>query len=107
MQPGGREADQLRGYTDLNGALGASGLCAPEKAAAIARWPGVSWRRCHGDVWPSSLRWADRLMGARAESAVCRFINHVKVAVDPDGHTEAKVYLAYRHTRVAHGRISE
>jgi len=103
--PGERKPEQLSRFAALIRTLVACGLCDPDKAAALSKWEGVNWRAVQRRAWPRSLYWVDRFMQSRAESAICRYISFVKVAVGPQGHFEAKAYLAYRHTWLDRGDL--
>ena len=74
---------QLRGNIDAEGqsllkGLRDQGLCSAEKQAALLAWPGRGTA-----LLPHSLPW----------SLISRRLNHVKLAIGPDGSIEAKAYL--------------
>lgn len=63
-------------------ALVREGLCAPEKAAALAEWPGWSMEQLPHELW---------------RSLVIRRANHVKVVLEAGRAPEAKGYLCIHH----------
>jgi hypothetical protein len=68
------------------------GLAVPERASAVAAWPGAD-AEPGADPWPRGLLGARALLGTRAGTAVLRGVNHLKVTVAPGGLATAKAYL--------------
>lgn len=73
------------------------GLCAPDKAQALVRWPGVDRQGTSPGPWPLALVVADRILAERVVSFFVRRINHLKVIVDGGRMREAKAYLLFGH----------
>ena len=88
-------------WTLLLDHLVGEGLCSPEKAQALLRWPGID-RQATSPVWPSSLEVADRFLGGLVVSYFFRRIHHVKVTFDSGRPREAKAYLIFGHQWLDH-----
>ena len=74
-----------------------TGVCLPEKAAACRGWTALVHCRRHADLWPAALMAGDGVAERRATSCIARYLHHVKIVAGPDGHREAKAYLACLH----------
>lgn len=74
-------------WQELLGRLATRGLCAAEKRAAVLTWPG------YDSFWTAPATWPIAQRGARGYCV--RHLSHLKVACQPGGPTEAKVYLTF------------
>jgi len=77
-------------------------LCFPEERDALLAYEGVS-RPGDGTPWPRDLALAGLLEG-RASYTYRRFLNHVKLVVDPLRSLTAKAYLFAQKTRPLRAR---
>jgi len=74
------------------------GWCAPEKAAAILAWPGVTTPcRSGSPPWPDDLIVRSLAGPAERLGVLQRRLSHVKLVCRPDGPIEAKAYFGWRH----------
>lgn len=72
-------------------------LCLPEEREALLAYGGVC--RPGAGSWPRDLGAAGELLGGRAGYAFRRYLNHVKLVVDPGRGLAAKAYLAAKRIR--------
>ena len=74
-----------------------AGLATSQKAAALARWPGVVTPADEGVRWPDGLIVPSLTQPADKLGVVERRLSHVKLAFDPDEATTAKAYFGAGH----------
>lgn len=77
--------------------LSAQTWCCPSKRDALLAYPGYVHERTAPERWPLNLLQASHLLGPGRVSMFLRFLHHIKVVYHPDGHVEAKAYLAVSH----------
>ncbi|KYC43085.1 hypothetical protein WA1_13365 [Scytonema hofmannii PCC 7110] len=73
------------------------GLCTPEKRNAVLNWSGYSDEKFYPELWSDGLSKASSFLGSKWFSICFRNLNHIKIAYHPNGHLEAKGYLAFGH----------
>ena len=77
--------------------LVARGWCAPEKAAALLRWPGAVTPLDGRASWPDDLVVTSLARGADELGVVERRVSHVKLTIAPNAPVAAKAYFGFGH----------
>jgi hypothetical protein len=73
------------------------GVCAPEKAGALRRWPGVVTPLDPPAPWPDDLVVASLAQPEDVFGVVERRLSHVKLTVAPNAQVSAKAYFGFGH----------
>ncbi|MEQ8661028.1 MAG: hypothetical protein RLW62_09445, partial [Gammaproteobacteria bacterium] len=84
----------------LTARLVAHGACTADKAAALATYQGLSLPATTTD-WPACLSALAARQGRGLTSALCRWVHHLKVVLEPGQPLTAKAYLAVEHHLLA------
>ncbi len=71
------------------------GLCAPEKAEALLRWPGSVTPIDDHARWPDDLLVQSLIRPPDVLGAIDRRLSHVKLVCPPDAPPAAKAYFGY------------
>ncbi|HKJ56228.1 MAG TPA: hypothetical protein VJ978_09605 [Nitriliruptoraceae bacterium] len=72
-----------------------AGLCHPELAAALRRWP-FAVVPGDTDAFPARLVRTQAFLGSHVRVAVIGWVNHVKISTSAQGSPAAKAYLGIR-----------
>ena len=73
------------------------GLCAPEKATALLRWPGTTAPIDDGVRWPEDLIVRSLSRSPGELGVIQRRLSHVKLTYAPGAPVSAKAYFGYGH----------
>ena len=71
--------------------------CCATRRDALLDYAGYVQERADPAQWPRHLRHVSQLLGPGMVSMFVRYLHHIKVVYHPDGHGEAKAYLAVSH----------
>jgi hypothetical protein len=89
---GVKQAVPIARWLGLLLALEQDGLCTTADRDALLHWPGRMSDTDEPDRWPAHLRTASTLLGPYA-IRIDRVLHHIKLVVERDAVTEAKVYF--------------
>ncbi len=73
------------------------GLCLPEKASALLRWPGRTTPLTTTVDWPDRLICTSLQQSPDHFTSIVRRLSHIKVVYQPTAPLEAKGYLWFSH----------
>jgi hypothetical protein len=94
IQAGPEGCDKLTHFLEY---LTAQAWCCATKCDALLDYAGYVQERADPARWPRHLWHASQLLGPGMVSLFLRYVHHIKVVYHPDGHGDAKAYLAVSH----------
>lgn len=103
----GADGGGSRPLAGLLDALVQDGTCTPAAAGALAEWRGDLTPATHRAPWPQALVAASLLAPADRWGVLSRFVNHLKLGMEPGRPAQAKAYLGLVQTWRGPSRSNE